>query len=131
MKTIEKKGFYPYGCKFLIETYRNHFEAWKFAFDCNWRSNRSGFVHEWELTFWENFYPSCSSKIQYYNRTRERFWFESLIKNLFVDFLYSKDWRFREENKDDIMKLSNDLNMNIWKVFKFMKAKKDLIKELN
>lgn len=120
---------YPYWCKFLVETKRNYYEAWKFAFDCNYRSNRSGFVHEWKIYFWENYYDSWSAKIQYYNRTWERFCFESLIKNLFVDFLYSKNWDFWEQNKDDIVKLSNDLNLNVWKIFKLIKTKKELLEQ--
>jgi hypothetical protein len=47
-----------------------------------------------------------------------------LIKDLFLDFLYRKDRRFLEENKEDIIKISDDLDLNFWKVFKVQKIKR-------
>ena len=110
MKNTENQGYYPYGCTFLKEIHNNYYKAWKFEFACSSRSNRSGFVHEWNIYFWDSFYSQGFKKIQYYNRTRERFCFESLMKNLLYDFLSTKDWKFIEENKEDIRKLCKDLN---------------------
>ena len=110
------RKYYPYGCTFLHETINWVYHAGAFDFKCNWRSNRSGFVHEWELYF-KNHYV-WEDKIQYYNRTWERFSYESLMKNLFIDFLYTKDWRFLEENKEDIVKISNDLGLHFGEVFR-------------
>ena len=131
----EKNYYYPYGCKFLHEKRSTSggtvFEAWKFEFECNWRSNRSGFVHEGSLYFDWSYYPVQENKIQYYNRTWERFSYESLIKDLFLDFVYRKDRRFLEENKGDIIKISEDLDLNFWKVFKVQKLKEELLEKYN
>ena len=108
MNTTEKKWYYPYGCTSLHELNGGYYESWEdFAFKCNYRSNRNGFVHEWELYFRGSYVGEY--KIQYYNRTRERFCYESLMKNLLIDFLYTKDWRFLEENKKEILMLCKDL----------------------
>lgn len=116
---METKKIYPYGCKLLGEIYEGRFEAQKFSFSCRWRGNRSWFVHEWEIYFENRFYPVGSYKIQYYNRTRERFSYESLMRNLFINYLYGKDWRFWDENREEIVALGNDLDCyNLWTVFK-------------
>jgi len=120
----------PYWCNFLTETKNWTFTYWKFEFCCKSRSNRSWFVHEWVLYFDGSFYPVQSSKIQYYNRTRERFCFESLIKDLFIDFLYTKERSFLEKNQDDIAKISDDLWLNFGKVFKYMQQKEKIMQEL-
>lgn len=96
--------------KYLENTFYG-FKLWKFDFKCNSRSNRSWFVHEGELYFNWEFYPEVTEKIQYYNRTRERFTYESLLKNLVYDFLNNKDRNFIEKNKEDILKLAEDLEL--------------------
>lgn len=108
--TTQQEGYYPCGCTFLREIRNDYYKAWKFEFECNWRSNRSGFVHEWDIYFDNSFYSQGHDKIQYYNRTRERFSYETLMENLLYNFLQNKDWKFIEENKDDIRKLCKDLN---------------------
>lgn len=126
----EKRYYYPYGCTTLHEIH-GWFEAGKFYFQCNSRGNRSGFVHEWKLYYDGSFYPVQENKIQYYNRTWERFTYESLLQDLFVDFLYSKDWKFWEENKDDIAAISKDLNLNLGKIFRMQDLKKELMEKYN
>ena len=130
-----ERKYYPYGC---ITLYRERstrngsvFKAWKFEFECFWKSNRSGFVHEWDLYYNGSFYPDQSYKIQYYNRTWERFEYESLIKNLFIDFLYKQDRKFIEENQEDILAIAEDLQLNFWKVFRIMKTKEQLLEKYN
>jgi len=52
----------------------------------------------------------AEAKIQYYNRTWEAFTYQTLMKRLFFDFLDGMNWGFLEENKDDILKVYEDLS---------------------
>lgn len=40
------------------------------------------------------------------------------MKDCFIEFLLSKDWKFLEENKKDIKKLCKDFDINYY--FKFL-----------
>lgn len=51
-----------------------------YTFICRWRSNRSGFVHEVEL-FNINDYCLSTAKAQYYNRTWERYEYQSCMQS--------------------------------------------------
>ena len=117
---MKNTTYHPYGCSFLAEIYRNHFRAWKFDFECSYRNNRSWFVHECNLYFDGSYYSNWFSKAQYYNRTWERWCYESVIKDAFIDFCLSKWWDFIEENKNDIKKICKDLEINYY--FKFLKG---------
>lgn len=112
-----------------LKTTRTGFEYWKFEFVCNSRGNRSGFVHEGSIYFWNNFYPSNSYKIQYYNRTREARTYQSLCRNLFFDFLSNKSRSFIEQNKDDILAIAEDLDSDFWRIFRIMNLKQQLLEE--
>ena len=82
---------------------------WKFTFVCESKSNRSGFKHECTM-FDENNRELGFSKIQYYNRTRERFAFEKVIDDCIRDFrkrkIEDKIYYYRLDN--DIKRLSSE-----------------------
>lgn len=118
------KWYYPYWCTFLCEIHNNYYKAWEFEFSCSSRYNRSWFVHECKLYFWDSYCCQWFTKRQYYNRTRERFCFESVIQDCFIEFCMSKDWKFLEENKKDIAKLAKDLDLNYY--FKFLNKKENV-----
>ena len=50
----------------------------EYNFLCNWRKNRSGFVHEVELKNADGWTLS-NFKVQYYNRTWERYRYQSAM----------------------------------------------------
>lgn len=93
-----------------LQTTRYWFTLGKFDFYCDSRKNRSGFVHEWKLYYWNYSCPVETGKIQYYNRTWESFCYQTLLKKLFFNFLETQDRAFLEENKDDIQKIYEDLS---------------------
>lgn len=79
---------------------------WKFTFVCESKSNRSGFKHE--CTMFLNNREIWFSKIQYYNRTRERFTYESVIDDCLRDFRTKKiDDAIRDyKNNNNVKRLS-------------------------
>lgn len=104
-----------------LKTTHSGFQYWKFDFVCDSRSNRSWFVHEGKLYFWDSLCPVAEAKIQYYNRTWEAFTYQTLMKRLFFDFLDGMNWDFLEENKDDILKVYEDLSNGWSYYFKVLK----------
>lgn len=118
---MKNRKWYPYGCTYLWEIYRNCFQGWKFKFLCSYRNNRSWFVHECELYIDDSYYPVYSTKRQYYNRTWERRCYESVIQDAFIEYIMSQGRWFIEENKNDIKKIARDLDLKYY--FKFLDEK--------
>lgn len=114
------KNYKPYGCSFLTEVYNNYYKAWKFEFSCSSRDSRSWFIHECTMYFWDVWEWTYKryAKRQYYNRTWERFCFESVMKDCFIEYCLYRGWSFIEENKKDIKRLCKDFDINYY--FKFL-----------
>lgn len=89
------------------------FNFWAFTFVCQYRSNRSWFVHE--CTMFENNREIWFSKCQYYNRTWERFCYESVIDNCLRDLRMRKidDAIYYYKLDNNIKRLSSDKKKQI------------------
>ena len=70
--------------------------GWQFV--NNWRSNRSGFVHETTL-FNDNGYKVGEYKCQYYNRTWESYTFQSSMRGAIAKVMRYNITRYLENYK--------------------------------
>lgn len=86
----------------MVARIANNYEV---VLDLESRSNRSGFKHEGSLYLYDTKNGKtyqADAKIQYYNRTWERFTFESLIYKLFARIQ-------NKENKKRVGKISKTI----------------------
>ena len=96
-----------------------------FTFICAYRSNRSGFVHECELKIGAQ---TFESKCQYYNRTWERYTYQTVM---FSALSYYKDYivsRLKEDFLD--LKGYKKMTSKIKPEFEKLLAENPIMKEI-
>jgi hypothetical protein len=89
----------------------------KYQFVNNYRSNRSGFVHE--TTLLKNGYEIAKSKAQYYNRTWECYTFQSVMQRCVSNLINEKLNRYINLAKQryNIKRLTKDKKEELLKNF--------------
>lgn len=91
----------------------------EYTFYNSFRGNRSGFVHETELV--KNGRIIARNKVQYYNRTWERYTYETVMKgavNILMDEeekAYETAWKENHGIKRLTKEKRNTMEMDFWK----------------
>ena len=86
----------------------------EYMFINSFRGNRSGFVHETELQ--RDGFLLGKAKIQYYNRTWERYTYQSVMKKIVGELMESCEEAFKTAWKDahNIKRLTQTKRDEMW-----------------
>jgi hypothetical protein len=73
---------------------------------CDSYGNRSGFVHYASLYYGDN--KMLEHKVQYYNRTREAYTYQTVLYWVVREFLFN-NWSIYEKNREVLQKIKEGL----------------------
>ena len=107
--------------------------GWQFV--NNWRSNRSGFVHETTL-FNDSGYKVGEYKCQYYNRTWECYEYQTVMKNCIYNLIEEKQKEFISRCKEAkgikrLVKAEKEIILQHFEQLKEIKEYRKMYKELD